>query len=68
MQKLRMSKAAFARAGQRLITCWLADFCIMAQAARAFARKGGQSTSPAKAAGARQNGKLGGRPRQHPKA
>jgi len=30
-----------------------------------FAKQGGQTTSPAKAAAARANGKLGGRPRKN---
>lgn len=34
------------------------------RAASAFARLGGSSTSPAKAAAARRNGLLGGRPRK----
>lgn len=34
-------------------------------AAIAFARKGGQTRTPAKIAAARANGKLGGRPPKH---
>ena len=37
---------------------------LMRQAARAMGKKGGSSVSPRKAAAARRNGRLGGRPRK----
>lgn len=40
------------------------DSAIMSVAASALGRKGGKSKSPAKQQAARENGKLGGRPRK----
>jgi hypothetical protein len=40
---------------------------ILLRAARMLAQRGGRTKSKAKAAAARNNGKLGGRPREFPK-